>query len=48
MFNKMSASAQVAPGKHGSADTPKEAPLGDQPTIRPDQKRAEVAPAPKP
>jgi hypothetical protein len=47
MFNKMSASAQVAPGKHGAADTPKEAPPADQPTIRPDQKPAEVAPAPK-
>lgn len=48
MFNKMSASAQVTPDKDGSADKSKEALPADQPTTRPDQKPAEVAPAPKP
>lgn len=47
MSNQIFASAQVAPGKDGSADKPKEAPPGDQPTVRPDQKPVEVAPVPK-
>ena len=46
-FKKFS-SAQPAPGKAGSAGTSKEASPAAQPTTRPDQKPAEVAPAPKP
>lgn len=45
-FKKFS-SAQDAPDKGGSADKPKEAPLPGQPATQPDQKPAEVAPAPK-
>lgn len=40
-------SAQSAPGKDGSADKSKETSPADQPTRRPDQKPAVVAPAPK-
>lgn len=47
MPSQMFASAQVAPGKDGSADKPKEAPPAGQPATQPDQKPAEVAPAPK-
>jgi hypothetical protein len=45
-FKKFS-TAQNAPAKDGSADKPKEAAPAGQPTVRPDQKPAEVAPAPK-
>ena len=39
--------AQNAPGKEGSADKSKEAPPAGDPTTQPNQKPAEVAPAPK-
>lgn len=47
MSYKTFSSAQSAPGKHGSADTSKKAPPAGQPETQPDQKPAEVAPAPK-
>lgn len=45
-FKKFS-SAQTAPGKAGPADKPEEASPAVQPTAQPEQKPAEVAPAPK-
>ncbi len=40
-------SAQNAPGKDGSADKPKETSPASQPTSKPGEKPAVVAPAPK-
>lgn len=45
-FKKFSA-AQETPGKDGSADKVKEALPANEPTTPPDQKPADVAPAPK-
>jgi hypothetical protein len=46
MSYKMFSAAQNAPGKDGS-DKSKEAPPAGQPATQPDQKPAEVSPAPK-
>ncbi|MEO3431362.1 hypothetical protein AAFN88_21070 [Pelagibius sp. CAU 1746] len=46
MVSKFS-SAQNAPGKDGSADKSKETSPAGQPTSKPDEKPAVVAPAPK-
>ena len=45
-FKKFSA-AQESPRKDAAADKPKEALPANQPTVRPGQKPAEAAPAPK-
>ena len=47
MAYKMFSAAQTAPGKDGSPEKSKEAPPAGEPTTQPDQKPAEVAPAPK-
>ncbi len=47
MSNKLFASAPVAPDKDGSADKSREALPADQPTVRPGQKPAAVAPVSK-
>lgn len=47
MSYKIISAAQNAPGKEGSDDKSKQAPPAGEPTTQPDQKPAEVAPAPK-
>lgn len=47
MAYKIFSAAQTPPGKGGSPDKSKEAPPAGQPRAQPDQKPAEVAPAPK-
>lgn len=47
MSYKIFSAAQSDPGKTASPDKSKEAPPADQPATQPDQKPAEVSPAPK-